>query len=101
MTFKIRLEPEAYEDIQESIEWYNEQKSGLGRKFHAQVKNSFNVLKTQPSFQIRYDNVHCLPVKKYPYMIHFTVDKSNKIVTVHAVLHTRRDPKTWKGRKSD
>lgn len=53
MAFKIRIEPEAHEDIQEGIQWYNEQKPGLGKKFHTQVKSYFNKLKTNPFFQIR------------------------------------------------
>lgn len=99
MAFKIRVEPEALEDIQEGIQWYNEQKSGLGKKFHIQVKTYFNKLKTNPFFQIRYNNVHCLPIKKYPFMIHFTIDEENKTVIVHAVFNTHQDPKIWKERK--
>ncbi len=40
MAFKIKIEPEAHQDIQQGIDWYNEQQSGLGRKFHAEVKAS-------------------------------------------------------------
>ncbi len=31
MPFKIKLEPEAVADIQDAIDWYNEQQSGLGK----------------------------------------------------------------------
>ncbi|MEQ6120503.1 type II toxin-antitoxin system RelE/ParE family toxin [Reichenbachiella sp. MALMAid0571] len=98
MAYKIKAEPEAHDDIQEGIDWYNEQKPGLGRKFHAEVKTYFKKLKTNPFFQVRYDDVHCLPIKKYPYMIHFTIDEENKIVTVKAVFNTSKDPKKWKKR---
>ena len=40
MIFTIKTEPEAHQDIQEGINWYNKQQSGLGRKFHTQVKIS-------------------------------------------------------------
>jgi hypothetical protein len=33
MTFKIKIEQEAHQDIQEGIDWYNQQQPGLGRKF--------------------------------------------------------------------
>lgn len=41
MAFKIKTEPEAHLDIQEGIDWYNKQQSGLGRKFHSEVKAYF------------------------------------------------------------
>ncbi|TVQ50679.1 MAG: type II toxin-antitoxin system RelE/ParE family toxin [Saprospirales bacterium] len=35
-------------------------------------------------------------MKKYPYMVHFTVDESQQVVTVLALFHTSRDSKNWK-----
>ena len=99
MAFKIKIEPEVQQDIQEGIDWYNEQQPGLGRKFHAEVKASFKSLKINPFFQVRYNQVRCLPLKKYPYMVHFTVDEKNKTVIIRAIFNTSKDPKTWKRRK--
>jgi len=56
--YKIKIEPEAHQDIQEAIDWYNQQQPGLGRRFHTEVKVSFKKLEIHPFFQIRYDNVH-------------------------------------------
>lgn len=98
MPFKIKIEPEAHRDIQEGIDWYNKQQDGLGRQFYAEVKTSIEELKTHPFFQVRYDDVRCLPLKKYPYMIHFTVDEENKQVIVRAAFNTSRDPEIWKKR---
>ncbi len=30
MSFSIKIEPEAEQDIQEAINWYNKQQTGLG-----------------------------------------------------------------------
>jgi hypothetical protein len=53
MRFRIKIEPEAHLDIQEGIDWYNEQQSGLGRKFHFEVKVFVEKLKINPFFQLR------------------------------------------------
>ena len=98
MVFKIEIEPEAHQDIQEGIDWYNEQQAGLGRSFHAEVKTTFKKLKSNPFFQVRYDEVRCLPLKKFPYMLHFTISEQDKLVVVRAVFNTARDPKIWKNR---
>lgn len=99
MAFDIKIEPEAHQDIQEGIDWYNEQQPGLGRTFYEEVKDAFKRLQTHPFFQIRYDKVRCLPLKSYPYMIHFTVDEQEKRVIVRAVFNMSRDPGIWKKRK--
>lgn len=92
MVFKI--EPSAKNDIQQEINYYNDKQNGLGKKFHADIKTSFNAIRKNPFYQIRYDNVRCLPLKKFPAMIHFTVDEVKKRITVRAVINTNRDPKT-------
>lgn len=95
----IKIEPEAYQDIQEAIDWYNHQQPGLGGRFHMEIKATFNKLKTHPFFQIRYDNVHCFLVKRFPYMVHYTIDEENSNIVVRAVFCTSKDPKIWKRRK--
>lgn len=97
--FTIKTEPDAHQDIQEGINWYNKQQPGLGRKFHSEVKAYIKKLKINPFFQVRYDDVHCLPINKYPYMIHFTINETDKIVTVRAVFNTHKDPEIWRERK--
>lgn len=99
MPYKIKIEPEAQEDIQEAIDWYNEQQKGLGRKFLLELKEFFQHLRISPFFQIRYDEVRCLPLKKFPFMVHFTINEENETVIVRAVFNTSRDPKIWSKRK--
>ncbi len=31
-------------------------------------------------------------------MIHFSIDEQNKLVVVHALFHTSRNPETWNKR---
>lgn len=64
MSFTIKIEPEARVDIQEAIDWYNEQQSGLGKHFHAAVKVNLDKLRLNPYYQFRYEDVRCLPMKK-------------------------------------
>lgn len=35
--FRIIIQEEAEEDIQDAIRWYNQKQSGLGRKFYQEV----------------------------------------------------------------
>jgi hypothetical protein len=91
MAFSIHISTEARDDIQQAILWYNGRKKGLGRNFFSAVQSAIQVLKVNPFFQIRYDNIRCLPVPKFPYMLHFSVDPAQQQVNIYAVLNTYRD----------
>jgi len=95
MAFSIVIDPRAIADIQQAIDYYDLELPGLGLKFEAALNNHLITLTKNPHFEVRYDNVRCLPIKKFPFMIHFTVDQDQNIVSVRAVLHTALDPKKW------
>lgn len=95
MKFEIVIDRRALSDIQDNLNFYENKVFGLGAKFEAELEIHFNHLSKSPHFQIRYENIRCLPLKKFPFMIHFSIDESKKIVFVHAVLHTSRNPKIW------
>ncbi len=101
MLFEIALEKRALQDLEKGVEYYNEQQKGLGKRFSKEVNNSFTVLTKNPFFQIRYDDIRCLPVKKFPYMIHFTVNEKENSVIVYAIIHDSLDPQTNYPRKKN
>jgi len=68
---KVKIAPRAHNDIQQGIDYYNLQQKGFGKKFHRAVKKSIFSIRENPFFQIRYDEIRCLPVNKFPFMIHF------------------------------
>jgi hypothetical protein len=39
-TYKLKIDEEALQDIQNATDWYNEQLEGLGTRFQKQVKNT-------------------------------------------------------------
>jgi toxin ParE1/3/4 len=96
MAFKLKLEPLAKFDIQQEINYYNSKQKGLGKRFHSEVKAAFTAIKKNPFFQVRYDDVHCLPLKVFPAMVHFTINEKTNTVIVRAVINTHKDPdKFW------
>ncbi|REG86373.1 hypothetical protein [Algoriphagus antarcticus] len=95
MNFDVLVEPLAKEDIQQAIIFYEERKEGLGKESELELHHYFKILETNPFFQIKYDSVHCLPLKKFPFMIHFTLNEEYRKVIVRAVFHTSRNPQEW------
>ena len=99
LEYTLKIHSEAIEDINEATDWYDAQKQGLGKRFQAQVVRQINKLRdTAPLFNIRYDDVRCVIIKKFPFMVHYTVNQKTGIITVYAVVHTSRRPKVWSKR---
>jgi len=102
MRVKIEFHPDFYFDIEQAVNWYNEQKKGLGNKFLLNVKKILTELKNSAlSFPIRYDNIRCMPLRKFPFMIHYSIDLERKVVKVVALFHTSRDPELWHTRMKE
>ena len=73
--YQIKIYPEALEDIQQATDWYNGQLPGLGARFQSQVIKQINKLKKLPEiYAIRYNDVRCIVIKKFPFMVHFTIE---------------------------
>jgi len=99
--YKIKVQSDALQDIQKTTDWYNEQLKGLGSRFHRQVISQVNSLKKNPmAYAIRYGNVSCMMVRKFPFMVHFVVNENQKLVEVFAIYHTSRNPKIWEDRNN-
>lgn len=94
--YKIKIEPEALADIQEITDWYNEQQSGLGARFQKTAIQQINSLSNDPQiYAIRYKQIRCVAIKKFPYMAHFYINTENNTIEVLAVISTDRNPKLW------
>jgi hypothetical protein len=98
--YKIQIDIDALGDIQNATDWYNTVSKGLGTRFQKQVTAQINTLAKNPlSYGIRYSSVRGMPINKFPFLVHFTVDEAENIVKIFAVFHTSRNPEIWKTRK--
>ncbi|MFM2306922.1 MAG: hypothetical protein RLZZ367_1591 [Bacteroidota bacterium] len=93
-SFVVTILPRAFNDIQDAVYYYESLNDGLGEKFFDEVDAYMQILGKHPFYQVRYDDVRCLPLKKFPYMIHFRVDEIQKVVYVEAVVNCYQNPGT-------
>jgi hypothetical protein len=76
--FSIIADPNVKNDLKEARDFLNSRKNGLGKKFLSEYRITLKHLEKNPNFQIRYSDIHCLPLKTFKYMIHFRVDEEKK-----------------------
>ena len=93
MRFQLKIDTDALNDIQETFEWYETQLKGLGLRYKTQAKKQINSLKKDPYlFSIKYNEIRCRKIEKFPFLIHYLINENTKTVTVFAVFHTSRNP---------
>jgi plasmid stabilization system protein ParE len=94
--YKVRIDPEALSDIQEITDWYNNQLPEPGKRFQITAIRQINTLHTNPQiYAIRYREIRCMIVKKFPYLVHFYINEEATSIEVLAVISTDRNPKIW------
>ncbi len=93
MKFEVRVDERAIEDTIKAMTYYEEQKVGLGDSFAEVVERNLEHLTNSAHFQIKYKTIRTLPLKPFPFMIHFTLDETTNVVKIHAIIHTSLDPK--------
>jgi len=94
--FIIKYAPEALEEIQNNVSYYNHLLPGLGNRFKQNLLAAITLLKTNLIYNsFRYDKVRFTVVKKFPVAAHYTVD--DNIIKIQAVLAFKQNNKTnWK-----
>ena len=100
MRFQLKIDTDALNDIQETFEWYEIQLKGLRLRYKNQAKKQINSLKKDPYlFSIKYNEIRCRKIDKFPFLIHYLINENTNSVTVFAVFHTSRNPEIWNKRQ--
>jgi len=89
------IHPLAEKNVEEALDWYEDQRRGLGLEMLSEFDLAIEFLKESPfSFPVRYSNKRiCKVGKRFPYFIHYSIIEN--MVLIKAVFHGKRDPKKW------
>ena len=97
MEYPLIIEPEAELDLEQAVNWYNDQRPGLGQEFLECVEVVFDRIRQLPeSHALAYENARLTLVKRFPYVVCYLF--VGEKVYVIAVFHGHRDPNAWKDR---
>ncbi len=91
--FIVTFSPVALDDVEETKAYYEKIQTGLGKRFSTQLQATLNTIRQNPFFaSIRYDDIRCARVKKFPYLVHYCVVEKEMLVIIIAVYSTYREP---------
>lgn len=94
MKYKLKVLPEAEDDIGEAAEFYDKQARGLGDELVHFIDQQFEDLLEFAGIHHRRLGFYCCTVQgRFPYYQIF-YKLTNETVVVYAVIDGRRDPRT-------
>ena len=97
---RIRLRREAEADLAEAMAWYEERRAGLGVELLRSVERVLESIREYPlAAADLHRGVRRVKTRRFQYFVYYVVE--NDDLTVIAVLHQARDPRTWMGRLGD
>ncbi len=97
MIYRLNFLPQVEHDVQEAFDWYELQLPGLGEDFLLSADAAINAIARNPLLNaIEYKGVRKAKTKRFPFGVFYVLEKNT--ITVIAVIHLARHPKTWKGR---
>lgn len=94
---RVRLLPEARAEFDAAGDYYEAQRSGLGKDFVAKVRAVFQRIRANPRLHaVVYRDVRKALVERFPFIVLYREAGSEVIVV--SVFHTSRDPAAWQSR---
>lgn len=76
--YTITADPKVKDDLKEARDFLNSSRKGFGKKFLLEYRTTLKYLQKTPNFHIKYNYVHCLPMKTFKYMVRFKLMKKIK-----------------------
>jgi plasmid stabilization system protein ParE len=95
--WNVEFDQMAEEEVFAAVEYYEKANPVIANQFQNTIGAAVEKLKLHPYFQLRYNQTHCLPLKKFPYMLHYQIEEAKNLVYIIGCIHTSLDPeKSWR-----
>lgn len=96
---RVRVDPNAAEELEHAALWYESQRIGLGVEFVAEFDQALDFIAATPLAAPVWKEdrpYRRKTLSRFPYCLFFLVE--DEVVVVLAVAHTRRRPGYWLAR---
>ncbi len=90
----ILIIPPADKELNEAIEYYNDQLEGLGQQFYTSFLDTTNYILQAPDAWKKVGiNTRRINIKRFPYLILYVLDVKDVLIT--CIAHQYRDPEYY------
>ncbi|MBK6820501.1 MAG: type II toxin-antitoxin system RelE/ParE family toxin [Bacteroidetes bacterium] len=88
MSFDVVLHTTAFTDIDDAVSYYFQISPQLALDVYAEIFDSIDVIADSPYFQFRYKDYRAFPLKRFPYLILYTLNEKEMKIHVYAIFNT-------------
>ena len=91
--YQLVYAPVVFNDLKEAVTYYNKQSPGFGNRFLTDFNLTCKSIELNPFFaSIKYKQVRCAAFKRFPFSVHYAVNKKLATVVIIAVFNTWKKP---------
>lgn len=92
MSYKILISPVAQKHIEEAVFYYkNKVSDKVATMFIDDYKKTFNDIRNVLYFKFFFKNFRGKALKKFPYIVFYSLDEQQKAIIINAVFHTSQN----------
>lgn len=92
--YRLVSGPRADLDVEAAVEWYENERSGLGLEFLDELRATYDRIAEGPlKYQPLRSEIRRALLKHFPYAVYFAIEGDD--VVILTVLHVSRDPAEW------
>lgn len=93
MGYKIIVTPDALSNLDHAIDYYTSVTSiKVAKSFIKDFKETYKAIVKAKYFQIYFENFRGKPMKKFPFIVFYTIEEDLKTIVIKAVFHTSQNP---------
>jgi plasmid stabilization system protein ParE len=94
MSYSYVLLELAQQEYEITVEWYASKSIKAAENFIAELENTLQLICNNPKrWRNEYKHYRELGVKRYPYVVIYSVEEDIQRVIVSAIFHTGKNPK--------
>ncbi len=98
MSYKLVILPRAQQEIIDAFDYYDKISRTVLGAFNRDLEEVYQSLEHNPFYQLKYKNLRAIPFKKFPFIMFYSIEESEKIVYIYSVFHTSQNPKSYPNR---
>ena len=98
MAYKVVLSLKAISDIEDAFEYYSSKSLQVLKNFDKELETAYKAIRINPHYKIKYRNVVGFPLRRFPYIILYTLDESDKTILIYSVFNTYLNPSKYPNR---
>lgn len=98
MGYKLVILPRAQQELIDAFVYYNKVSITFLRAFDADLGDVYQSLEKNPFYQLKYKSLRAIPFKKFPFIMFYSIEETEKKVYIYSVFHTSQNPENYPNR---